>query len=33
MLGKFYDHEIWLVGLKRIESIEDELRKREVKYG
>lgn len=26
--GKAYDHETWLVGLKKIEAIEDEMIKR-----
>ena len=32
-LGEIYDHKIYLVALKRLEAIEDELMKRNIIYG
>jgi hypothetical protein len=32
-LGEIYDHALYLVALKRIETLEDEMKRRGMEYG
>ena len=32
-LGESYNHSLYLAGLKKIEKLEDEMRRRSIKYG